>query len=68
MTESNYSISLKELLNEFRFEEIYLPAPAEDILIRNPEVDRPGLALSGFYEIFESKEGNRQYEEWLKEE
>ena len=54
MIESNYSISLRELLNEFHFEEVYLPVPAENIIIRNPEVDRPGLALSGFYEIFES--------------
>ncbi len=48
-----YSISLKALIDEFGLTTVYLPAPAESILITSNEVDRPGLALSGFFEKFE---------------
>ena len=49
----NYSIPLKNLVDEFGLSPIYLPAPAETILITSNEVDRPGLALTGFFDIFE---------------
>ena len=52
--DATYRIPLSELIKELRLEEIYLPAPAKDISIYNPEVDRPALALSGFYEKFEA--------------
>ncbi len=50
---SKYSIPLSTLIKEFQLEEIYLPSNADDIKIVSPEVSRPGLALSGFVEIFE---------------
>ncbi len=46
-------IPLSSLIREFKFHEIYLPLPAEEIFVYAPEVDRPGLALSGFFDIFE---------------
>ncbi len=52
MEEKN-RISLSSLINEFKLEKIYLPLPAEEIFVTAPEVDRPGLALSGFLDIFE---------------
>ena len=52
--DATYRIPLSVLIKEHKFEEIYLPAPAKDISIYNPEVDRPALALSGFYEMFEA--------------
>ncbi len=51
--EETYSISLQKLIDEFALTTVYLPAPAESIRITNNEVDRPGLALAGFFEIFE---------------
>lgn len=51
--ESEYSISLQNIITEFQLEAIYLPRPAEEILIKNTEVNRPGLALSGFFGNFE---------------
>ena len=51
--EETYSISLKTIIDEFSLTTVYLPAPAENIMITNNEVDRPGLALAGFFEIFE---------------
>lgn len=50
---SNYSIPLSDLIKEFQMEEIYLPKDASEIMISSPEVSRPGLALSGFMEIFD---------------
>ncbi len=52
--DSTYHIPLSVLIKEHKLEEVYLPAPAADISIHNPEVDRPALALTGFYEIFEA--------------
>jgi len=49
---SKYSISLAKLMEEFNLESVYLPMPADKIMISAPELDRPGLALAGFYDIF----------------
>ena len=49
-----YSISLKKIIDEFHLKEHYLPNDPEKIMITTPEVDRPGLALSGFYDIFDA--------------
>ena len=51
--ESKYSIPLSSLMKEFQLKEIYLPDSAENIMITSPEVSRPGLALSGFLDVFE---------------
>ena len=51
--QSKYNIPLSELISEFSLEEIYLPCPANQIKISSPEVSRPGLALSGFVDVFE---------------
>ena len=48
-----YSISLDKLISEFQLEEVFMPVSADQICITNPEVSRPGLALAGFFEIFE---------------
>jgi HPr kinase/phosphorylase len=49
-----YTIPLKKLAEEFSLEKIVVPANFDDILIDTPEVSRPGLALSGFFEIFDA--------------
>ena len=48
-----YSITLKRLIQELQFEEIYMPVPSDEIKITNREVNRPGLALAGFLTVFE---------------
>ena len=48
-----YSIPLKKLAEEFSLEEICVPGNYDNILITTPEVNRPGLALAGFFDIFE---------------
>ena len=51
--ETKYTIPLSKLISEFQLEEIYLPKSADEIMISSTEVSRPGLALSGFLEVFE---------------
>lgn len=50
----HYSIRLSKLVEEFNFEKIVIPEKYEEIDITTPEVSRPGLALAGFYEIFDA--------------
>ena len=51
--EFNYKISLKSIIDHFKLEVATLPQSADEIFISNPEINRPGLALSGYYELFE---------------
>ena len=50
----SHSISLAKLADEFHINTVYLPSEAGKIMINTPEIDRPGLALAGFYDIFDS--------------
>lgn len=48
-----YKIPLSRIAEEFHFEVLARPENYEEIQIISPEVNRPGLALAGFYEVFE---------------
>ena len=50
-----YTIPLKQLEEEFSWERIWVPDEYDSILLTSPEVSRPGLALAGFYGIFDAK-------------
>ena len=50
-----YKIALSKIVDEFHFEVLVRPENFEEILIETPEVNRPGLALAGFYEIFDKE-------------
>lgn len=52
MAEKKYSVTLKEIIDEFNLETIYLPMEAVKLLVSETEINRPGLQLSGFYEYF----------------
>jgi HPr kinase/phosphorylase len=51
---SEYTIPLSTIADEFSFEKIVVPENYNDILLTTPEVNRPGLALGGYYERFEN--------------
>ena len=51
--QSKYSIPLSSIMSEFSLEAVYMPQDASEIKISSPEVSRPGLALSGFIDVFE---------------
>lgn len=48
-----YSISLEQIIGEFHLETAYLPSAASEILITSPEINRPGLPLCGYFELFD---------------
>ena len=51
--ETKYSIPLSSVVKEFQLEKVYVPENFDEIQIKSPEVSRPGLALTGFVEVFE---------------
>jgi HPr kinase/phosphorylase len=50
-----HKIPLAKIVEDFHFEVIVRPDCFDEIQITSPEVNRPGLALAGFYEIFEQE-------------
>ena len=52
--EELYSIPLSDLCKEFSLETVYAPPHFDSIMITTPEISRPGLALAGFFEIFDA--------------
>ena len=51
--ESKYSIPLSDIIDEFQLETVYMPKTDKPIMVSSPEVARPGLALSGYMDVFE---------------
>lgn len=51
--EQTYSIKLSKLIKDIELREIYLPDNADSIELTSPDVERPGLALAGFFEKYE---------------
>ncbi len=49
-----YSVSLKKLIKEFNLEVLYMPEEVK-IKVTDHGVNRPGLALSGYYAYFNEK-------------
>ena len=49
-----YTVPLAQIVEDFKLEVIVRPENFEQIQISSPEVNRPGLALAGFYEVFET--------------
>ena len=61
-----YSIALSEIIKEFGLETVYAPDGFSEHVISHIEVNRPGLALAGFYNSFDSRRiqiiGNAEYQ------
>ena len=50
----NFKVKLSRLIKEVNLESLYLPCPAEEILVECNEVNRPGLQFSGFYDFYDN--------------
>ena len=48
----NFKVSLQRVIDEFKLETIYIPKDANEVMIDENDVNRPGLQLMGFYEYF----------------
>ncbi len=49
-----YSVSLAKILKDHSLEIIYMPKDPSEIFISSPDVNRPGIILSGFESFFDS--------------
>ena len=60
-----YTIPLSQVEKEFSLERVTVPENYDSLRVTTPEVWRPGLALTGFYDIFDSDRisviGNAEY-------
>ncbi len=52
--EEVHTIPLCKLIDEFSLEQVVVPADLQERQITTAEVNRPGLALAGFFEYFEA--------------
>ena len=50
---SKFDISLAKMIQDFKLETIFLPGPAEEIRVSSTDVNRPGLQLAGFFDVFD---------------
>lgn len=51
MTEK-FNVSLQKVIDEFKLETIFIHKDANEVMIDENDVNRPGLQLMGFYEYF----------------
>lgn len=47
-----FKVSLQKVIDEFKLETIYIHKDANEVMIDENDVNRPGLQLMGFYEYF----------------
>ena len=52
---TKFIVPLQKLIEDFNLEVLYLPKDGGEINISSPEVNRPGLQLSGFFDYFDSQ-------------
>ena len=50
----NYFVSLAKIIEEFSLETVYMAGDPGNIMIGTADLNRPGLALSGFFEYFDA--------------
>lgn len=54
MEETKFTVKLSQLIKDLKLEEVYVTSENKDIEIATPEVNRPSLQLTGFYDYFDS--------------
>jgi len=55
MSDMQYSVSIGEIIDTFALEVIFMPEGGRDIRVLRADLNRPGLALVGFTDGFDSK-------------
>ncbi len=53
MNKQTYTVPLSSIIQEMSLETLYIPSPPEERLIASCDVNRPGLALSGYFDYFD---------------
>ncbi len=50
---ANFTVELSRIIKEYSLEELFVPKDTE-VLIKNNDINRPGLQLGGYYEYFDN--------------
>lgn len=50
---NSYSVSLENVIKNNNMETVYLPRPADEIMITTAEVNRPGIVMTGYTDYFD---------------
>lgn len=54
MDNANFTVKLSQLIDDFKLEKLFFTPECENIEITTPDVNRPSLQLTGFYDYFDS--------------
>ncbi len=54
MPKQSYTVPLSAVIKEATLETVYMPCEPEKRLVSSPDVNRPGLALSGYLDFFDN--------------
>ena len=54
MAKQTYTVPLSAIIKETSLEVVYTPCPTEERMVSSADVNRPGLALSGYLDFFDS--------------
>ena len=54
MAKQTYTVPLSAIIKETSLEVVYTPCPPEERMVSSADVNRPGLALSGYLDFFDS--------------
>ena len=54
MAKQTYTVPLSAIIQETSLEIIYTPCPTEERMVTSADINRPGLALSGYLDYFDS--------------
>lgn len=55
MAKQTYTVPLSSVIREMRLEKVYMPEDGEERQIVSCDVNRPGLALSGYFDFFDNE-------------
>ena len=53
MAKQAYTVPLSSVIKEMTLESIHMPCAPEERLVNSCDVNRPGLALSGYFDYFD---------------
>ena len=54
MGETNFTVKLLKLIEDFKLEKMYITPNGDDVEIVTPDVNSPSLQLTGFYDYFDN--------------
>lgn len=55
MEQSEFFVTLQEIIDELKLEVIHLPKDSEEIKVTSSDINRPGLQVAGFFDYFDNR-------------